>query len=148
MAKNKRRKATSPAQQQSAPSRITQIVAAMQQWSGPMPHPDDLAAYDRILPGAADRILTMAEEQASHRRDLERTVVTSGVEQAKRGQQYGLVIAVVGLLVSLWMVALGADVTATVIGGSTLASLVGLFVYRNRRDERERQERWRQATGQ
>lgn len=30
-------------------------------WSGPTPAPGDLEAYERILPRAADRILSMAE---------------------------------------------------------------------------------------
>jgi uncharacterized membrane protein len=37
---------------------------------GPLPSPKDFEAYDRVLRGAADRILRMAEKQAAHRQDL------------------------------------------------------------------------------
>jgi len=40
-------------------------------YSGPIPHPNDLARYEEILPGAAERIMKMAELQAEHRRALE-----------------------------------------------------------------------------
>ena len=39
--------------------------------SGPLPRPDDFARYDEIVPGAADRILTMAENQQKMRGDAD-----------------------------------------------------------------------------
>ena len=38
--------------------------AIRSEFSGPLPHPEILAKYEDILPGAATRILEMAEEQA------------------------------------------------------------------------------------
>jgi hypothetical protein len=35
-------------------------------YQGPLPRPEDFAAYERVLRGAADRILKMAENQAAH----------------------------------------------------------------------------------
>ena len=43
----------------------------MEQYSGPLPKAEDLAKYEALLPGAADRIFVMAEKQLSHRHDLE-----------------------------------------------------------------------------
>jgi uncharacterized membrane protein len=40
-------------------------------YQGPLPRPEDFEAYDRVLRGAADRILRMAEKQAAHRQDLD-----------------------------------------------------------------------------
>ena len=39
--------------------------------SGPLPPPEMLAQYEEILPGAAERILSMAERQAEHRQKME-----------------------------------------------------------------------------
>lgn len=36
---------------------------------GPIPPPDILQGYDNILPGLADRIVSMAEAEGNHRRD-------------------------------------------------------------------------------
>ena len=41
-------------------------------FSGPLPPPNVLSAYEDLLPGAADRIITMAEKQLEHRMYLEK----------------------------------------------------------------------------
>ncbi len=38
----------------------------------PLPLPQLLEGYERIVPGSAERILKMAEEQQTHRQRLER----------------------------------------------------------------------------
>ena len=45
-----------------------QHTVAFMAYSGPLPPPSDLAEYDGILPGAADRILRMAEESQNIQR--------------------------------------------------------------------------------
>lgn len=39
--------------------------------SGPLPSPDELSGFERVAPGAAERIITMAEREQSHRMDVE-----------------------------------------------------------------------------
>lgn len=38
-------------------------IAIEESWAGPLPSPEDLKKYEDTLPGAADRILSMAEFQ-------------------------------------------------------------------------------------
>lgn len=38
-------------------------VSEQHVYSGPLPEPEALAKYDQIVPGAAERILTMAEKR-------------------------------------------------------------------------------------
>jgi uncharacterized membrane protein len=45
----------------------TQIQTVTQAFQGPIPPPDTLQRYDQIIPGAAERILTMAENETAHR---------------------------------------------------------------------------------
>ena len=47
------------------------LTAEFTALSGPLPPPEMLAQYEEILPGAAERILSMAERQAEHRQKLE-----------------------------------------------------------------------------
>ena len=54
-------------------------------WSGPLPAPADLQLFEEIVPGAADRILTLTEKQSEHRMDLERSVVSENLKQSKLG---------------------------------------------------------------
>lgn len=41
-------------------------------FSGPIPPPQTMAGYETALPGSADRILKMAEEQSAHRQEMEK----------------------------------------------------------------------------
>jgi uncharacterized membrane protein len=43
----------------------------MEAWHGPLPPPESLKQYDVIVPGAAERILLMAEKEMEHRHQRE-----------------------------------------------------------------------------
>ena len=55
-------------------SRVQKIMA-QEHFSGPLPHPRHLIEYDAILPGAAERILTMAEKAQTHSAEMDRFIV-------------------------------------------------------------------------
>lgn len=38
---------------------------------GPLPAPEDFARYDQVLPGAAERIMTLTESTVEHRHRLD-----------------------------------------------------------------------------
>lgn len=44
--------------------RVTENTMAVYSYSGPLPPSSEFASYEKVLPGAADRILFMAEESA------------------------------------------------------------------------------------
>jgi uncharacterized membrane protein len=54
-------------------------------YQGPLPCPEDFAAYERVLPGAADRILKMAENQATHRQGMERRAISGDIAKSMMG---------------------------------------------------------------
>lgn len=58
-------------------SRRQMAVSAEYHHSGPIPDPMTLERYDQILPGAAERIIKMAEDQSTHRREIEKIVIIS-----------------------------------------------------------------------
>lgn len=112
------------------------------EYSGPIPPPELLGGYEKILPGAADRILAMAEKQADHRRAMEKTVVESGSRDSKLGLICGTIVCisvmVVGLLLSLIT---EAAVVGAFMSLSSLASLVGVFIYGTNSNANERKEK-------
>src|SRR5690349_10580998 len=61
---------------------------------GPLPPPEALAQYERVLPGAADRIMTMAEKQADHRQKLERRVVGSNTFNERLGMILAFIVVI------------------------------------------------------
>ena len=107
-------------------------------FEGPLPPPEILRRFDEVVPGAAERIIRMAEEQFAHRTTLEKKVIDSDISRSKWGQILGFMIAVVGLGVSALVTIYGNQWAGAVIGGGTLASLVGVFMYGARTRNKER----------
>jgi uncharacterized membrane protein len=110
-------------------------------FSGPLPPPDVLRKFDEIVPGAAERIIKMAEQQFAHRTELEKKVITSDIAQSSRGQILGFIIAVVGLVVAGFISVYGNQWAGGLIGLGTLASLVGVFMYGVQVRSNERKEK-------
>ncbi len=95
-------------------------------WSGPLPPPRLLGEYESVCAGAADRILRVMENEASHRHDCERRDLDSEIETRraeasafKRGQLFALLIALTGFGLSAWVL-MSAQTTGTAVGGSIL----------------------------
>ncbi len=97
--------------------------------SGLLPEPSELEAYNAIIPNGADRIMKMAEAQASHRMVLETTVIGSQQKQEERGQWFALIIALVFGSAGLYAALHGQPWFGGIIAGGTLVSIVGIFVY-------------------
>jgi uncharacterized membrane protein len=114
-----------------------QITASGIQFSGPIPHPDILVKYNDAHPGAADRIIAMAEKQAAHRQELERTVVNTNCLTAKRGPIYGFIICMTAIGGGVYLIELGKSAAglASIIGA--LASLSIVFIYGRTKQQQE-----------
>ena len=65
--------------------RVVHHQQHVEQFSGPIPPPQVFVAYEKILPGAADRILKMAERQAAHRQSLERFAIIGDLGKEAMG---------------------------------------------------------------
>lgn len=109
------------------------------QW--PLPPPALLEQYERVLPGAAERILSLAELQAGHRRRLEAVVIESDVSRATRGQSLAFVLALTTVLGGLTLVGSGRPVEGLASVIVATASLVTTFVVSKRADTRERERK-------
>ena len=48
------------------------LIAVSQEFAGPIPPPSMMKQYEGTLPGSADRILKMAENQSEHRQWMEK----------------------------------------------------------------------------
>ena len=114
-------------------------VAEIALRTAPLPLPSELAGYEEILPGAAERIFTMAEKQSNHRRQLEVTALSFEGRNSLLGIIAAWFLGTLGLLIGGICIYTGHDAAGAAIGGISLVSLVGTFIYgtRERRLERE-----------
>ena len=105
------------------------VIAMKQQtFSGSLPSPDILRGYEAICPGAADRIIKMAEKQSDHRQMLELNTITTNNQTLSRGQVFAFIIALTGLIVAGVLGFVGRETSASIIGGSSLLGLVSAFI--------------------
>lgn len=106
------------------------IVAG--QWSGPLPPPAALEQFERSAPGAADRILGMAEREEDHRHAQEREMLRSDARARTRGQWMAFLLALVIVAGGIWLIDQGKQWEGLVAVLTPLATLIGIFVYSTR----------------
>ena len=114
------------------------------QYSGPIPPPAMLEQYDRIVPGAAARILKMAEDQSAHRQELEKKAIGSDVRNSLLGIIAAFVIALSAFGVVIFAVQKGQAIPATVLGSGVIVSLVSAFIYGTNSRRQERKSKFKQ----
>ncbi|MBR5892581.1 MAG: DUF2335 domain-containing protein [Bacteroidaceae bacterium] len=105
------------------------MIIRSETYSGPIPPPKALAEYEQIQPGAADRILKMAEKQQDHRMLLEKKAIFGQVEQSKRGQIFGFIIVFLCVAVAVFF-AIKFEMLkfAATFLSVTMVILLGLFL--------------------
>ena len=107
-------------------------------FSGPLPPPSILGDYNEILADGAERIMKMAENQSSHRIDLEKYAIKEELRQSKNGQIFGFILAILGMLIAFGLAYLGHDTVAGIFGTTTIVGLVTIFVIGKRKQKPEK----------
>lgn len=117
------------------------------QYEGPIPPGYMLREYEDVLPGAADRIFRMAEQQASHRQELEKKVVESKSRAEILGVVFAGIIVLAVAIGGIFLIYTGhgiAGFSALITG---LGGVAVTFVYGTRSERRERAEKRAEQNG-
>lgn len=117
-------------------------VHMVDHFQGPLPPPDFLERYEETLPGAAERILRMAELQLDHRHQYEDFAIKSDSKRADRGLLLGTLVAVMALGVAAYALFLGQPLIGAAIGIADIVGIAGVYVHGTRmwRDRSEGEE--------
>lgn len=80
---------------------IAQVVSLVteERFSGPIAHPRHLKEYEEICPGAADRIIRMAENNLNHAQTVQILAVKGDIADVTAGRRYGF-FALLALIVA------------------------------------------------
>lgn len=120
-----------PSTKPSAPAQRQQGQTGPQvkaEFSGPLPPPDALEKYEQVSPGAAERIIAMAEAEISHRHELEKSLVNNESKQTSNGQICAVTLGALAIIFGAIAGILGAQWTGSVIGGLVVVGLVSAFI--------------------
>jgi uncharacterized membrane protein len=140
---NSSQEAPSPVPPSNPQAALLQIAAQLNIYQGALPNPAILEAYERIVPGSAERLIRLAEGQTHHRQGLEQKAIVHELRRSNLGLVVGGIVvlgleAVAGLAVTH-----GQGAGGIFLGAGSLATLGGAFIYgtRSRRAERETKAR-------
>ena len=120
---------------------LTQFTIAAQQLSGPIPPPEMLRKYDELLPGSADRIISMAERQSAHRQKLESDVIGSNIFSERLGMILGFIICLIAISGGIYIVIQGKSAEGIAAIIVPLAALVAVFIYGKSEQKKDLQAR-------
>lgn len=102
----------------------TTLQVSRTEFSGPLPPADELEKYERVSPGAAERIIAMAERESSHRH----TSVDNEYKEASKGQNCAVIIGALAIICGTIAGISGAQWTGSMIGGLGMVGLVSAFI--------------------
>jgi uncharacterized membrane protein len=111
--------------------RVANVVLSIvheESFSGPLPHPKDLAAYDQIHPGAADRIIAMAEKEQAHRHAWEDKSLKFDFSYSILGIFLGFLIALALLLLAYVSSQAGHQNVALAFLAASTVGMVASFI--------------------
>ncbi|MBO7537812.1 MAG: DUF2335 domain-containing protein [Prevotella sp.] len=106
----------------------TMFAMEQRMYSGPLPPADEIAAYEQTCKGAANRIISMAEQSLSNRITNEQFIIREDAKQVSRGQILGFLLAIFFGGIAFALGLQGHDVLAGIIAGSDIVALAVIFV--------------------
>jgi uncharacterized membrane protein len=107
---------------------IVSYLHTIETYAGPLPHPGHLERFERTLPGAADRIFNMAEQQQKHRHAWEMRELSASIVTERIGLFGGILVAlglIAGAVVCAW---LGQRWVAVVLVAASAVSMVPAII--------------------
>jgi uncharacterized membrane protein len=98
-------------------------------FQGPLPSPEALRGFEDVLPGAAERIIAMAEKEQEARLKTDKKIITANIAM----MTLGILAALISLFVISFLIKYSIDKgypnIAAILSSTSLVGVVGLFVW-------------------
>ena len=117
----------SPTSNPQLTSAIRQIVL-QQLYQGPLPHPDMLAKFETLYPGASKLLFEQFQDQGKHRMEIEKKVIEANIRSARLGQWMGYSLCMVALVGGGVLVCFGIRTEGLIAAVAGLTALVTVFL--------------------
>lgn len=110
-------------------------AAAKISYEGPLPPSSEFERYNFIVPGAAERILAMAERSLAHAHDIEKKQLEEGVKIEKMGTYLGFILGAGAFLAALVALHWGYPyVAVTFVSFPVMRVILGLISTKNQKN--------------
>jgi uncharacterized membrane protein len=114
---------------------VNMVVEKTATFSGPLPPPAMLKAYNDVEPGIAGRIVAMAESSLAHDQTIQSKILEAEVLASKADHTYRLTgmhsarLALFGMLLLVgWLAYVNQPWLAGLFGASSMAMIVWMFI--------------------
>ena len=97
---------------------------------GELPPAETVEAYEHVLPGAADRIIRMLEQQSAHRMEMERTLARSTARTERLRMVLGVGIVLVVFVVASRLITGSHEGPGTLLAVADLVLLAAVYLGR------------------
>jgi len=105
-----------------------------QEVKSPLPLASEVAGYENLLPGSADRILTLVEKQSAHRQELEKAEITADSKNSFYALIFAFVFAMSVLISAVILILTDHAEAAALVGVGGIGTVVGAFLQNKNRD--------------
>ena len=112
-----------------AESNSKEKLEITQEYHGPIPHPNIIKQFEEILPGSADRILKLSENEQKHRQNLEKKAVDHQIRIETLGLLFGFILALIIIAGGVYLLIndKSAKGFSLIIGG--IAAIITPFIF-------------------
>ena len=110
-------------------ARVEAVMRRSQSYSGPLPMPEDLEKYDQVVPGAAERIIRMAEKEMQHRHESDNRMMKSVIRTTAVSILFAFLSVVILSFLVYYALYRGYDKVAGAIAVGSIAAVAGVFIY-------------------
>ncbi|MBK3398916.1 DUF2335 domain-containing protein [Methylobacterium sp. IF7SW-B2] len=94
-----------------------------------------LEQFRQMVPDAPERIFRQWEKESDHRRNFETVALEGNLRTTRYGQLSATAFALSAMAVTCFCVWMGEPWVAGIVGGTTVVSVVGAFLYQRLKGE-------------
>ena len=105
-----------------------QVALRMESYRGPMPSPEYLAQYDKIVPGCARMIVDEFKANSQHARAMDLLGVNGMIRRDARAQWMAFVLMLAGLWTTWELAINGHEKTAIAVATALVGTVVVAFL--------------------
>lgn len=116
-----------------APKSIVSVETTHSSHSGPIPSPEVIGGYEKVLAGSADRIIKMAEREQGHRHQLQIRGQSQQAILTFVGQLFAFIMGFSGIAGGIYLVKSDKSIAGFSVFFTSLSVLVGAYLYNRKK---------------